>query len=429
MAPAPVSREPEYPMQISALLQKQDPEIADALRHEVERQRKNIVLIASENYVSKAVLEMMGSPLTNKYAEGYPGKRYYGGCQFVDVAEQLAIDRAKKLYGAEHANVQPHSGAQANMAAYFGMLELGDTVLGMRLDQGGHLTHGSPVNFSGKYYKFVSYGVDRETELLDYDVIRAIAKEHRPKLIVAGATAYPRTIDFKKFREIADEVGAKLMVDMAHPAGIIAAGLHPTPVPYADVITSSTHKTLRGPRGGMILSKKEIAPAMDKGVFPMGQGGPLMHIVAAKAVAFGEALKPEFKAYQQNVVDNAKTLAGELANRGLRIVSGGTDNHLMLVDLNPINVTGQQAESALESVGIVANKNAIPFDPKPPRVTSGLRLGTPAVTSRGFEKGEMITIARLIATTLRSIGNEAELAKVREEVQATAMKFPVPGLE
>jgi glycine hydroxymethyltransferase len=347
----------------------------------------------------------------------------------VDVAEQLAIDRAKQLFGAEHANVQPHSGAQANMAAYFGMLELGDTVLGMRLDQGGHLTHGSPVNFSGKYYKFVSYGVDRETELLDYDAIRALAREHRPKLIVAGATAYPRIIDFKRFREIADDAGAKLMVDMAHPAGIFAAGLHPSPVPYADVVTSSTHKTLRGPRGGMILSKKALAPAIEKGVFPMGQGGPLMHIVAAKAVAFGEALKPDFKAYQQNVVDNAKTLAGELDSRGLRIVSGGTDNHLMLVDLNPINVTGQQAESALEAVGIVANKNAIPFDPKPPRVTSGLRLGTPAVTSRGFGKGEMIAIARLIATTLRSIGDEAALAKVREEVQATAMKFPVPGLE
>ncbi|MBM4405302.1 MAG: serine hydroxymethyltransferase [Chloroflexi bacterium] len=416
-------------MHISTLLQKHDPQIAEALAHEVERQRKNIVLIASENYASKAVLEMMGSPLTNKYAEGYPGKRYYGGCQFVDVAEQLAIERAKQLFGAEHANVQPHSGAQANMGAYFGLLEVGDTVLGMRLDQGGHLTHGSPVNFSGKYYKFVSYGVDRETELLDYDAVRALAKEHRPKLIVAGATAYPRIIDFKKFREIADEVGAKLMVDMAHPAGIFAAGLHPSPVPYADVVTSSTHKTLRGPRGGMIVSKKALAPAIDKGVFPMAQGGPLMHIVAAKAVAFGEALKPEFKTYQQNVIDNARTLAGELGNRGLRIVSGGTDNHLMLVDLNPIAVTGQQAESALEAVGIVANKNAIPFDPKPPRVTSGLRLGTPAVTSRGFGKGEMVAIARLIAATLRSIGNEQEMAKVKDEVQTIAAKFPVPGLE
>ena len=414
---------------ISNRLREQDPEIAKALEQELERQRGNIVLIASENYASKPVLEMMGSPLTNKYAEGYPGKRYYGGCQFVDIAEQLAIDRAKELYGAEHANVQPHSGTQANMAAYFALLDPGDTVMGMQLDQGGHLTHGSPVNFSGRLYNFVSYGVDRETEVLDYAVIRQVAKEHRPKLIVAGATAYPRTIDFAQFKAIADEVGARLLVDMAHPAGIIAAGLHPSPVPHADVITSSTHKTLRGPRGGMILSTREVARAIDKGVFPRTQGGPLMHIVAAKAVAFGEALRPEFKQYQQAVVDNARVLAKSLQERGLRVVSGGTDTHLILVDLSPKNVTGQDAETALESVHITVNKHAIPFDPKPPRVTSGLRLGTPSVTSRGFGEKEIVVVADLIARTLECLDDPSGLAKIRQQAQALATGFPVPGLD
>jgi glycine hydroxymethyltransferase len=414
---------------VSAALQKQDPEIAEALRLESERQRGNIVLIASENYVSKAVLEMMGSPLTNKYAEGYPGKRYYGGCQFVDIGEQLAIDRAKELFGAEHANVQPHSGAQANMAAYFALVDPGDTILGMRLDQGGHLSHGSAVNFSGKMYNFVSYGVDRETELLDYDEIERLARAERPKLIVAGATAYARVIDFPRFKAIADGVEAKLMVDIAHPAGIIAAGIHPSPVPYADVVTSSTHKTLRGPRGGMILSTGPLAKAVDRAVFPRIQGGPLMHIVVAKAVAFGEALKPEFRDYQQAVVDNARVLAEELQKHGLRIVSGGTDTHLMLVDLTSIDVTGQQAEETLESVHITVNKNAIPFDAKPPRVTSGLRLGTPATTSRGFGVKEMTDIARLIATALGHIGDEAALGRVREEAQSIAARFPVPGLD
>ena len=414
---------------ISDTLRKQDPQIAQALEQELDRQRRNIVLIASENYVSKAVLEMMGSPLTNKYAEGYPGKRYYGGCQFVDIAEQIAIDRAKELYGVEHANVQPHSGAQANMAAYFALLEHGDTVLGMRLDQGGHLTHGSPVNFSGKLYNFISYGVDRESETLDYDEIARLAQEHKPKLIVAGATAYPRTIDFAKFGSIAKSVGAKLMVDMAHPAGIIAAGLHPSPAGHADVITSSTHKTLRGPRGGMVLCTKELASAIDRGVFPKTQGGPLMHIVAAKAVAFGEALQPSFKRYQQAVVENARALAKALSQQGVRVISGGTDNHLVLIDVTPLGVTGAQAESALESVHITVNKNAIPFDQKPPRVTSGLRLGTPATTSRGFGMKEMEQIAVMIVTTLRQPENAKTLAKVSAEAQAMAMRFPVPGLD
>ena len=414
---------------ISDTLRKQDPQIAKALEQELDRQRRNIVLIASENYVSPAVLEVMGSPLTNKYAEGYPGKRYYGGCQFVDIAEQLAIDRAKELFGVAHANVQSHSGAQANMAAYFALLEHGDTVLGMRLDQGGHLTHGSSVNFSGKLYNFVSYGVDRETETLDYDEIARLAQEHKPKLIVAGATAYPRTIDFARFSAIAKGVGAKLMVDMAHPAGIIAAGLHPSPAGHADVITSSTHKTLRGPRGGMVLCTQELATAIDRGVFPKTQGGPLMHIVAAKAVAFGEALQPSFKKYQQAVVDNARALAKALAQQGVRVISGGTDNHLVLIDVTSLGVTGAQAESALESVHITVNKNAIPFDQKPPRVTSGLRLGTPATTSRGFGLQEMEQIAGMIVTVLRQPEDEKALAKVSAEAQEMAMRFPVPGLD
>ena len=413
----------------SPFLEQQDPEIARAIAQEEERQRRNIVLIASENYASRAVLEAMGSPLTNKYAEGYPGKRYYGGCEFVDVGEQLAIDRAKELFSAQHANVQPHSGAQANMGAYLAILEPGDTVLGMRLDQGGHLTHGSPVNFSGRLYNFVSYGVDRETELLDYQEVHRLAQEHRPKLIVAGATAYPREIDFARFRAIADDIGALFMADVAHPAGLIATGLHPSPVPHAHVVTSSTHKTLRGPRGGMILCPEEMAVAIDRGVFPRAQGGPLMHVIAAKAVAFGEALRPTFATYQKAVVRNARTLAKELQRQGLRTISGGTDTHLVLMDLTTTGVTGQQAEEVLESVHITTNKNAIPFDTRPPRVTSGLRLGTPAVTSRGFGEEEMRTIAGLIATTLTHRADEGALGRIREEAQELALRFPVPGLD
>ena len=410
-------------------LQDHDPDIARVLQLEEERQRQNIVLIASENYASKAVLEALGSLLTNKYAEGYPGKRYYSGCQFVDMAEQLAIDRAKELFGAEHANVQPHSGAQANMGVYFSLLSHGDTVLGMRLDQGGHLTHGSPVNFSGRMYNFVAYSVDRETDLLDYEEIASLAREHRPKLLVAGATAYPREIDFARFRAIADEVGARLMVDMAHPAGIIAAGLHPSPVPHAHVVTTSTHKTLRGPRGGMALCTSELAGEIDKGVFPRAQGGPMMHVIAAKAVAFGEALRPEFRVYQQAVVDNARVLAAELVARGLRVVSGGTDTHLVLVDLTATGVTGKRAEERLESVSITTNRNAIPFDTRPPRVTSGLRLGTPAVTSRGFQRGDMVKIAEWIVTVIEQIDDEPALARVRDEVRELASSYPVPGLD
>ena len=412
-----------------AALEHQDPEIARAIRLEEERQRRNVVLIASENYASRAVLEAVGSPLTNKYAEGYPGKRYYGGCQFVDIGEQLAIERAQRLFGAEHVNVQPHSGAQANMGAYLATLNPGDTVLGMRLDQGGHLTHGSPVNFSGRLYNFVSYGVDKESELLDYDEVARLAREHKPRLIVAGATAYPRVIDFARFRTIADEVGALFMADVAHPAGLIAAGVHPSPVPHADIVTSSTHKTLRGPRGGMVMCKAGMAATIDRGVFPRAQGGPLMHVIAAKAVAFGEALSPAFVDYQKAVVSNARTLARELGERGLRVVSKGTDTHLMLIDLSPTGLTGQQAEDVLESVNITVNKNAVPFDTKPPRVTGGLRLGTPAVTSRGFGESEMKTVADQIVTALASVEDEAALARVREGAQALAGQFPVPGLD
>ena len=412
-----------------AALEHQDPEIARAIRLEEERQRRNVVLIASENYASRAVLEAVGSPLTNKYAEGYPGKRYYGGCQFVDIGEQLAIERAQRLFGAEHVNVQPHSGAQANMGAYLATLNPGDTVMGMRLDQGGHLTHGSPVNFSGRLYNFVSYGVDKESELLDYDEVARLAREHKPRLIVAGATAYPRVIDFARFRTIADEVGALFMADVAHPAGLIAAGVHPSPVPHADIVTSSTHKTLRGPRGGMVMCKAGMAAAIDRGVFPRAQGGPLMHVIAAKAVAFGEALSPAFVDYQKAVVSNARTLARELGERGLRVVSKGTDTHLMLIDLSPTGLTGQQAEDVLESVNITVNKNAVPFDTKPPRVTGGLRLGTPAVTSRGFGESEMKTVADQIVTALESVEDEAALSRVREGAQALAGQFPVPGLD
>ena len=381
-------------------LKNYDPEVAAAAERELNRQKNTIELIASENIVSKAVLLAAGGISTNKYAEGYPGKRYYGGCEFVDEIENLARERAKKLFGAEHANVQPHCGASANLAVFFAFLNPGDTVMGMNLSEGGHLSHGSPVNISGKYFNVVPYGVSRETETIDYDETERIAKECKPKLIIAGGSAYSRTIDFKRFREIADEVGAILMVDMAHIAGLVAAGLHPSPVPYADVVTTTTHKTLRGPRGGMILCKEKYAKAIDKAVFPGTQGGPLMHIIAAKAVAFGEALKPEFKIYQQHIINNAKALANGLTARGLRLVSGGTDNHLMLLKLTGTGVTGKELESRLDKVHITANKNTIPYDPESPFITSGLRLGTPAVTSRGFIETEMDVIADYIYKTI-----------------------------
>ncbi len=381
-------------------LKNYDPDVAAAAERELNRQRTTIELIASENIVSKAVLLAAGGISTNKYAEGYPCKRYYGGCEFVDEIENLARDRAKKLFGAEHANVQPHCGASANLAVFFAFLNPGDTVMGMNLSEGGHLSHGSPVNISGKYFNVVPYGVSRETETIDYDETERIAKECKPKLIIAGGSAYSRTIDFKRFREIADEVGAILMVDMAHIAGLVAAGLHQSPVPYADVVTTTTHKTLRGPRGGMILCKEKYAKAIDKAVFPGTQGGPLMHIIAAKAVAFGEALKPEFKIYQQRIINNAKALANGLTARGLRLVSGGTDNHLMLLKLTGTGVTGKELESRLDKVHITANKNTIPYDPESPFITSGLRLGTPAVTSRGFTETEMDVIADYIYKTI-----------------------------
>ncbi len=381
-------------------LKNYDPDVAAAAERELNRQRNTIELIASENIVSKAVLLAAGGISTNKYAEGYPGKRYYGGCEFVDEIENLARDRAKKLFGAEHANVQPHCGASANLAVFFAFLNPGDTVMGMNLSEGGHLSHGSRVNISGKYFNVVPYGVSRETETIDYDETERIAKECKPKLIIAGGSAYSRTIDFKRFREIADEVGAILMVDMAHIAGLVAAGLHPSPVPYADVVTTTTHKTLRGPRGGMILCKEKYAKAIDKAVFPGTQGGPLMHIIAAKAVAFGEALKPEFKIYQRRIINNAKALANGLTARGLRLVSGGTDNHLMLLKLTGTGVTGKELESRLDKVHITANKNTIPYDPESPFITSGLRLGTPAVTSRGFTETEMDVIADYIYKTI-----------------------------
>ena len=412
-----------------SILAEWDPQVAQAIQKENKRQTDSIVLIASENYASRGVLEAQATLMNNKYAEGYPGRRYYGGCQYVDIVEQLAIDRAKALFNAQHANVQPHSGAQANMAAYFAILEPGDTVMGMRLDQGGHLTHGSPVNFSGKLYNFVAYGVKQDTETIDYDEVERLAKEHTPKVIVAGYTAYPRTIDFERFRAIADMVGASLMVDMAHISGLIAAGVHPSPLPHAQVVTSTTQKTLRGPRGGLILSTEELRQKIDRTVFPHTQGGPFMHVIAAKAVCFGEAMKPEFASYQRQVVDNARALAQELAEGGMRIVSGGTDNHLLLVDLTPLGITGSDAESALEKVNIVANKNAIPYDTRPPRVTSGLRLGTPAVTSRGFGTTEMGSIASMIVRLLTNVGDERVEKEVKDEVQQLAAGFPVPGLE
>ncbi|MGV3488734.1 MAG: serine hydroxymethyltransferase [Tuberibacillus sp.] len=407
------------------VIQSRDPEVYAAIEKELKRQRNKIELIASENFVSEAVLQAAGSVLTNKYAEGYPGRRYYGGCEYVDIVENLARDRAKALFGAEHANVQPHSGAQANMAVYYTILDPGDTVLGMNLSHGGHLTHGSPVNFSGVLYNFVDYGVDPETHQINYDDVLAKAKEHRPKLIVAGASAYPREIDFKKFRDIADEVGAYLMVDMAHIAGLVAAGLHPSPVPYADFVTTTTHKTLRGPRGGMILCKEEYAKKLDKSVFPGIQGGPLMHIIAAKAVALGEALQPEFKEYAQQIILNAKALSDGLQNEGLTIVTGGTDNHLLLLDVRSLSLTGKTAEKALDEVGITTNKNTIPFDPESPFITSGVRMGSAAVTTRGFKEKDMKEVASFIADVLKNTDNESKLNEVRERVQQLTARFPL----
>ncbi|MFK3470520.1 serine hydroxymethyltransferase [Staphylococcus aureus] len=405
---------------------KQDKVIAEAIEREFQRQNSNIELIASENFVSEAVMEAQGSVLTNKYAEGYPGRRYYGGCEFVDVTESIAIDRAKALFGAEHVNVQPHSGSQANMAVYLVALEMGDTVLGMNLSHGGHLTHGAPVNFSGKFYNFVEYGVDKDTERINYDEVRKLALEHKPKLIVAGASAYSRTIDFKKFKEIADEVNAKLMVDMAHIAGLVAAGLHPNPVEYADFVTTTTHKTLRGPRGGMILCKEEYKKDIDKTIFPGIQGGPLEHVIAAKAVAFGEALENNFKTYQQQVVKNAKVLAEALINEGFRIVSGGTDNHLVAVDVKgSIGLTGKEAEETLDSVGITCNKNTIPFDQEKPFVTSGIRLGTPAATTRGFDEKAFEEVAKIISLTLKNSKDEEKLQQAKERVAKLTAEYPL----
>ena len=400
-----------------------DKEVADAMALELKRQRDNIELIASENIVSKAVLLAAGGVLTNKYAEGYPAKRYYGGCQCVDIVEDIARERAKKLFGAEHANVQPHSGANANLAVFFALLEPGDTVMGMNLQQGGHLSHGSPVNISGKYFKIVPYGVDDVTEQIDYENVRKIALECKPKMIIAGASAYSRTIDFKKFREIADEVGAYLMVDMAHIAGLVAAGLHPSPVPYADVVTTTTHKTLRGPRGGMILCREELAKQIDKAVFPGTQGGPLMHIIAAKAVALGEALTDEFKAYQTQIVKNAATLADALMKNGVELVSGGTDNHLMLLKLTNFGISGKELEKRLDEVHITANKNTIPNDPNSPFVTSGLRIGTPAVTTRGFKEKEMLLIADWIKDIITDFEGNKE--RITKEVQDLCAQFPI----
>ncbi|KYD07022.1 MULTISPECIES: serine hydroxymethyltransferase [Heyndrickxia] len=403
----------------------QDKEVYQAIQDELKRQRTKIELIASENFVSEAVMEAQGSVLTNKYAEGYPGRRYYGGCEYVDVVENLARERAKQIFGAEHANVQPHSGAQANMAVYFTVLEPGDTVLGMNLSHGGHLTHGSPVNFSGVQYNFVEYGVDEHSHTIDYEDVLNKAREHKPKLIVAGASAYPRVIDFKKFREIADEVGAYLMVDMAHIAGLVASGLHPSPVPFADFVTTTTHKTLRGPRGGMILCKEEYAKKIDKSIFPGIQGGPLMHVIAAKAVAFGEALDDSFKEYSQKIIDNAKRLGESLKKEGLSLVSDGTDNHLLLVDLRSLGLTGKVAEKVLDDIGITVNKNTIPFDPESPFVTSGIRIGTAAVTSRGFGLEEMDEIASIIGNTLKNHEDDEKLAEARTRVSALTNKFPL----
>ena len=402
---------------------QQDPQVGNAVKAEYDRQRRNIELIASENFVSEAVLAAASSVLTNKYAEGYPGKRYYGGCECVDVVENIARDRAKALFGADHVNVQPHSGASANYAVYQALCNVGDTVLGMNLDNGGHLTHGSPVNFSGLNYNIVPYGVDPKTHRIDYDQVRDLAKQHKPKMIIAGASAYPRIIDFKAFREIADEVGAYLFVDMAHIAGLVAAGLHPSPVPYADVVTTTTHKTLRGPRGGVILCKEEHAKKIDKAIFPGSQGGPLMHIITAKAVAFGEAMKPEFKTYQEQILKNAKVLAQSLMDAGFQLVSGGTDNHLMLVDLRPANITGKEMEKRLDQVNITVNKNTIPDDPQSPFVTSGIRVGVPAATSRGLREEDMKVIGQLIWKTATEFDIKQD--EIRAAVAEITAKYPL----
>lgn len=413
-------------MSIMDTLKQADPQVAEAIDHELNRQRTKLELIASENIVSRAVMEAQGSVLTNKYAEGYPGKRYYGGCEYVDVAEQLAIDRAKELFGAAWANVQPHSGAQANMAVFFALLQPGDTILGMNLTDGGHLTHGSPVNISGTYYKVIPYGVDRETERIDYDALEKLAAEHHPRMIIAGASAYARIIDFERIAAIAKSVDAVFMVDMAHIAGLVAAGQHPSPVPYADIVTTTTHKTLRGPRGGLILGRdEELGKKINKAVFPGIQGGPLMHVIAAKAVALGEALKPSFKEYGAQVVKNAAALADELTKLGYRIVSGGTDTHVMLVDLTNKDITGKEAQTLLDEVNITANRNTIPFEPRSPFVTSGIRLGSPALTTRGFREEDMREVARIIAHVLDAPTDESRRAEARRRVDALCKKYPL----
>ncbi len=406
-----------------SILEQVDPEVADAILQETKRQAGKLELIASENFVSEAVLEAQGSVMTNKYAEGYPGRRYYGGCEFVDIVERLAIERCKKLFGAEHVNVQPHAGVQANMAVYFAVLEPGDTILGMDLSHGGHLSHGSPVNFSGKFYKGVFYGVDRKTETIDFNEVESQAKKHKPKIIVVGASSYPRRIDYTKFREIADRTGAVIMADIAHIGGLIAAGLHPSPISLCEFVTMTTHKTLRGPRGGLIMCKKEYATVLDSRIFPGMQGGPLMHIIAAKAVAFKEALSEEFKAYQKQIVKNAAVIADELMARGHRLVSGGTDTHLLLVDLSDRGITGKEAQELLDRTGITVNKNRIPFDKRSPAVTSGIRIGTPAVTTRGMKEPEMKTIARLISDVLTHRNDEKRLQAASEEVKTLCEKF------
>ncbi len=408
-----------------SILEKVDPEIAKAIRLEIERQEWKLELIASENYVSEAVLEAMGSVLTNKYAEGLPGKRYYGGCEFVDIAESLAIGRAKKLFGADAVNVQPHSGAQANMAVYFASLKPGDTILGMNLSHGGHLTHGSPVNFSGTLYNVIPYGVRESDNLIDYEQVRELALKHRPKLIVVGWSAYPRKIDFKRFREIADECGALVMADIAHPAGLVVAGLYPTPIPYCEFVTTTTHKTLRGPRGGMIMMKKDFEKVVNSKVFPGTQGGPLMHIIAAKAVAFHEALQPSFIEYQNQIVNNSIILGESLKERSFKLVSGGTDTHLVLLDLRETELTGKMAEETLEKAGITVNKNAIPFDPRPPAIASGIRIGTPAITTRGMKEREVETIAGFIYDALNNVGDEKVLSRISEDVRELCKGFPI----
>jgi glycine hydroxymethyltransferase len=408
-----------------SILETFDPEVARAIRLETERQENNLELIASENFVSEAVLEAQGSVLTNKYAEGYPGKRYYGGCHYVDIVENLAIERAKQLFGADHVNVQPHAGSQANMAVYFSVLQPGDTILGMNLSHGGHLTHGSPVNFSGRFFKVVPYGVHPETHRIDYDEVERLAVENKPKLIVVGASAYPRIIDFAAFRQIADKVGAKVMVDMAHIAGLVAAGLHPSPVPHAEFVTTTTHKTLRGPRGGMILCREEFAKTINSNIFPGIQGGPLMHVIAAKAVALKEAITPEFKAYQGQIVKNAAALAEGLTKRGFRLVSGGTDNHLMLVDFSGTEMTGKIAEEALDKAGITVNKNTVPGETRSPFVTSGIRIGTPAATTHGLKEAEMGLVAGFIADVIANVANEEKLAAIKGEVNALMGRFPL----